>query len=102
MKLEEVVFGWTPKQWDWHPTTGQIDVGLIGDRRWAAMFGKTEGALAPEWRTMPNRERRMFQLFNLIVVADGIDPQMAHAAFLKIDEYRWGIARDVPGAEARP
>ncbi|WP_036055064.1 hypothetical protein [Bradyrhizobium sp. URHD0069] len=102
MRLEDAVIGWTPEQWDWHPTAGRIDVGLIRDCRWTSIFGKTEGALAAEWRTMPNREKHMFQLFILIVVAEGIDPQVAHAAFLKIDEYRWGILRDVPGAEQRP
>ena len=102
MELAETVFGWTPQHWDWHPTAGRIDVGRIGERRWTSEFGRTDGALAREWRSHPNRERLMFQLFHLIVVAEGIDPQLAHTAFLKIDEYRWGIARDVPGAEARP
>lgn len=102
MRLVETVFGWTPQHWDWHPTVGRVDVGLIGECRWTGIFGKTDGALAREWRSFRDRERRMFQLFHFIVVGEGIDPQVAHAAFLRIDEYRWGIARDVPGAEARP
>lgn len=102
MRLEDVVFGWTPQHWDRHPTVGQVDVGLVGDCQWTSKFIRTDGRLFPNWPMRLDRERYMFQLFNLIVVADAIDPQVAHNAFLKIDEYRWGILRDVPGYEERP
>jgi len=36
--------------------------------------------------------------FHTMVVRDGIDPQVAHRAFLEIDEYRRVIAPDIEGA----
>jgi len=33
-----------------------------------------------------------------MVVGDGVDPQVAHAAFLAIDEYAEHISPDIPGA----
>lgn len=41
----------------------------------------------------------MFITFNTIVVRDGIDPQVAHRAFLEIDEYRQRISPDMYGAD---
>lgn len=41
----------------------------------------------------------VFVLFNTIVVRDRVRPEVAHKAFLKIDEYRKAISPDSPGAE---
>jgi hypothetical protein len=40
----------------------------------------------------------MFVDFHMLVVDDGIDPQVAHQAFLAIDEYRPTISNHIPGA----
>jgi hypothetical protein len=40
----------------------------------------------------------MFVLFNTLVVRDKVDPQVAHQAFLAIDEYRKTISYNTPGA----
>ena len=45
------------------------------------------------------RIARLFIDFQTVVVRDGIDPQVAHRAFLAIDEYRFRIAPDTEGAE---
>ena len=44
------------------------------------------------------RKMFMFRTFNTIVVRDKIDVEAAHEQFLKIDEYRWQIPRDMKGA----
>jgi hypothetical protein len=41
----------------------------------------------------------MFVAFHAMVVRDGIDPQVAHTAFLEIDEYR-AIVDGIGGAES--
>ncbi|MBL8773904.1 MAG: hypothetical protein JNK30_21130 [Phenylobacterium sp.] len=41
----------------------------------------------------------VFIHFNTIVVRDKVDPQVAHEAFLQIDEYRQRISPDIAGAE---
>lgn len=38
---------------------------------------------------------QVFVDFHTLVVRDGIDPQTAHKAFLKIDEYRAAISPDI-------
>jgi len=40
----------------------------------------------------------LFIEFNAMVVRDGINPQIAHKAFLAIDEYRDAIAPDIEGS----
>jgi hypothetical protein len=40
----------------------------------------------------------MFVNFHTLVVRDGLDPQLVHREFLKVDEYRQQIARDCEGA----
>jgi hypothetical protein len=54
------------------------------------------GARAPRDRQL----LAMFILFNTLVVRDGVDPQAAHRAFLKIDDYRRAISPDASGADA--
>jgi hypothetical protein len=102
MDLSEVVVAWTPLHWEWHPTAGEIRVGLASDGDWKAQFGMTEGATDIDWKSASYREKRLFVLFHQIVVRDHIDPQIAHEAFLAIDEYRRQIASDIAGAEERP
>jgi hypothetical protein len=101
MKLSEIVIAWTPVHWDWHPTAGQIRVGLVSDSHWKE-YGLTEGATGIDWKSASYREKRLLVLFHQIVMRDRLNPQVVHEAFLAIDEYRWQIARDVTGAEERP
>ena len=66
---------------------------------WTHAFAYTGGAAWTQWRETTGSAllARLFIEFNTIVVRDGIDPQVAHAAFLTIDEYADTVAKDVPG-----
>jgi len=72
-----------------------------GEADWTAPFAFTGGAAyvrrrkAPEWQGIA----MLFIDFHTAVVRDGIDPQVAHTAFLAIDEYRQKIAPDIKGAD---
>lgn len=54
---------------------------------------------SPPAKTRDQRGLWIFVHFNMLVVRDGIDPQDAHRAFLKVKEYRQMISRDMEGAE---
>jgi hypothetical protein len=56
---------------------------------------------ACDFKMWEDPEKRLFWLlhiFNTITTRDGIDPVVAHQAFLVIPEYRRGITTDSPGA----
>lgn len=91
MKIIDAVVWWFPKG----------DVGVVsGDT-----VGKGSIPKGAWW--MPavpgfkprKRKLSVFLLFNTMVVRDGVDAQVAHDAFLKIDEYRKTIPHDQRGAE---
>lgn len=44
---------------------------------------------------------RLFIEWHHIVLRDRVDPEVAHQAFLAIDEYRDALAADIPGSTAR-
>jgi hypothetical protein len=44
----------------------------------------------------------VFIHFHTLVVRDGIDPQVAHKAFLAIDEYRQRMSGEIDGSEEAP
>ena len=102
MMLSDVVIAWTPLHWHWLSTAGKIRIDPVSGSDWEAAVWDDGGGDRFDWKSAPWRETRLLVLFHQIVVRDHIDPQIAHEAFLSIDEYRWGIARDVPGAEERP
>ena len=82
-----------------------VEVGpLVEDRLdgWTRHFEYVGGAFDSErrdWRG-PQSVAAVFIEFHTMVVRDGIHPQVAHAEFLKIDEYAETIALDIPGARA--
>lgn len=115
MKIRETMTAWTPNtEWyDDYSTKGQVRIGpLIGEGMadWTKGERHTDdlpfsgGAAWLEMRNAPVHEAlvRMFVEFHSMVFRDGIDPLVAHQAFLGIDEYRWALAADVPGAEEGP
>jgi hypothetical protein len=105
MKAHEALIAWTPAYAaDLHPATvGQVKVGPLlgeGDADWTKPYAMTGGAsevALRSWRGDKSRAR-LFIEFHTLVVRDGIDPQVAHAAFLAIDEYAEAISPDIPGA----
>lgn len=105
MKITEADVIWTPVRRD-VPEAGSVRVErhLSGWERTPGdywMPAKSLGAMG-EVSTKDDPIKQllgMFLLFNTIVVRDGIDPQRAHQAFLKIDEYRKTISPDMEGAD---
>lgn len=108
MKTKDALIAWTPDQ-EWHgddPSRGRVEVGPLltdGVRDWTLhpfRYDMTGGAAHVDRRTMPAWQAiaMLFIDFHTMVVRDGIHPQVAHEAFLKIDEYRERIAPDIAGA----
>ena len=104
MKQIEAIIAWTPVRWaELKPeTAGQVVVlpapDAAGDgKRYMMRAGAGSSALAA--LSEDARIARLFIDFQTLVVRDGIDPQVAHRAFLTIDEYRFRIAPDTEGAE---
>ena len=104
MKQTEAIIAWTPLRWaELKPeTAGQVvvlpapDVAEVA-KRYMMRAGASSSALAA--LSDEARIARLFIDFQTLVVRDGIDPQVAHRAFLAIDEYRFRIAPDTEGAE---
>lgn len=86
----------------WDPK-GEIKVGPWPDYTgWSDDFLFTSGACYRVWHELKTRDAMravLFTDFNTIVARDGVDPQKAHDEFLKIDQYRIWISRDMRGAE---
>ncbi|WP_342106099.1 hypothetical protein [Methylobacterium sp. SI9] len=104
MKQTEAIIAWTPTRWsELRPeTAGQVVVLPAPDeaglaKRYMMRAGASSSALAA--LSDEARIARLFIDFQTLVVRDGIDPQVAHRAFLAIDEYRFRIAPDTEGAE---
>jgi len=109
MKASEALIAWTPKTdvWDGDPRQGRIQVGKLlrdDERDWTSPYAYTGGAAYTVVRDMKGWQSigMLFIEFHTIVTRDGLDPAVAHEAFLKIDEYRQRISPDIDGAEDIP
>jgi hypothetical protein len=102
MKQVEAIIAWTPARWaELRPeTAGQVAVLPLAEAEAAKRYMMRSGA-ASGLKGLPEEARigRLFIDFQTLVVRDGIDPQVAHRAFLAIDEYRYRISPDTEGAE---
>ena len=101
MKQLACMIVWTPAYAEDSETRGQVAIVPWpdpGGRRRPYSF--SVGACYSVLHTMSEADRiaQLFMDFNTIVVRDGIDPQVAHLAFLQIDEYRERISPDMVGA----
>lgn len=97
-KASETVIAWTPAWWGGKPDTrGQVTLAPRPPYRAVDPFAMW--AYATE-RGQSDAEQvgQVMIHFHTVVVRDGIDPQVAHAAFLGIDEYRSAISPDIKGA----
>lgn len=99
MKAAEAMIAWTPDREPFlnDPTRGQVRIGALLQRDeadWARPFAKSGGAAYTARRDLEGWEQiaNVFIDFQAIVVEDGIDPKLAHAEFLKIDEYKETLA----------
>ena len=91
MKAHEALIAWTPADFD-SPTAGQVKVGALtipSGPDWTAPYRFTGGAAFVDRRSWRGDKsvRMLFVEFNTLVVRDGIDPKVAHEAFLAIEEY---------------
>ena len=107
MKLRETMIGWNPS-WA-RGQHGRADEwvrpGPHPDKDgWSRAFAMSDGAKCMAWRKYPADERllRLFVMFAIMVVRDGVPPDAVHRAFLAIDEYREALPPDVPGASREP
>jgi hypothetical protein len=104
MKFSDAMYAWTKHDTvsAFASTAGQIKVGPHPDMTgWSDDFAYSGGScfLALKEKSEIEQVAKMFIDFHSIIVRDGIDPQLAHKEFLKIDEYRRYIAPDIEGAE---
>jgi hypothetical protein len=101
MKLINAMYAWTRPDSD-KPTAGMVKVGLHPDwTGWSDAYSSWLGAGNHNFSELSDAGRltQMFLDFHKIVVGDRVNPQVAHKAFLEIDEYRRAIAPDIEGAE---
>lgn len=100
MKYQEALIAWTPN-------TDLIRIGpllrynVVDWTNHPIDYTMTGGAAYSELRACKNkalRDMMLFIEFHTIVVRDKIPVQVAHKAFLAIDEYRDRISPDIEGA----
>lgn len=95
MKFTEAMIVWTPK-------TSDVRVGPWPDKTgWSKGCRMSVGACFSETHAMSPEEIRFRVLadFHTIVVRDKVPVEVAHKAFLILDEYRGAISIDTPGAD---
>ena len=86
----------------WTPGTSKIKVGPWPDKSgWSDGYSFTGGAcyLKAHSESKEYNLAALFIEFNTIVVRDCVPYQVAHRAFLHIEEYRRALAPDTLGAE---
>lgn len=104
MKYLECFIAWTPHHETYYddPKCGTVEIGPLPDRSgWSHGYAMTGGSCySARHKGMDDRRNALMMVdFHTMVVRDGIDPQVAHKEFLKVDEYRKIIAPDVYGAD---
>lgn len=95
MKANESLIAWTPMSFKGHPTAGQVKVGRAMNTRdpeWAKPYRMRKR------HALQDSAKMLFVHFHTLVVRDGIPPQVAHEAFLVVDEYAQTISPDIHGA----
>lgn len=119
MKAHEALIAWTPAGIGEHEhdtpywrTRGQVKIGPLlrtddggnRDRDWTKGFACTGGAAYTTRRKLRGDASTKMVLVDFVdmVVRDGIEPLVAHRAFMTIDEYRESVAEDTArvGSEA--
>jgi hypothetical protein len=97
MKAIEAMITWEEAD-SGGPNAGQVLViRHARDRRDDIGLANSIGACDAEWHEMSDRDRvlQLYLQFHSLVAYDGIDPQIAHREFSKIDEFRhWDQRND--------
>jgi hypothetical protein len=104
MKASTVLIAWTPSLHTEKATAGLVKVGPFvkeGTIDWTKEYTHWVSAIDAQRRSLKGLEAvgALMLDFHTMVVRDGIDPLVAHDAFLGIDEYQSAISPDIPGAE---
>ena len=95
MKASEALIAWTPAT-SVQPTRGRIEIrryvgedGHLLPHDWSLPYAELGGAAFVDRRKLGGGAslKRLLAELNTIVNRDGIDPLVAHKAFLAIDEY---------------
>jgi len=101
MKAINAIVEWTPDNGIWTnhtETAGQVRVvpKIHTDSKRFAMWEDVipTYAICSKWQQVA----MVFVHFHTIVTRDGIDPRIAHKAFLEIEEYRERMSPDIRGA----
>jgi hypothetical protein len=97
LKIEYASYGWTPP-WQggpWAETAGKVRVEAWSSERpreapWSRAYFYTAGAFWGEFRSLDEEQQKNILLgdFHIMVIRDCLDPEVVHAEFSKIDEYR--------------
>lgn len=100
MKAREALIAWTPQSWPSEKCyAGQVMIGPLlrdSDGDWTAPCAYTGGAAYTKTRALRRDASALMLFIDFVdmVVRDGIDPLVAHRAFMAADEYREGVAED--------
>jgi hypothetical protein len=102
MKASEALIAWSPA-YSRKATRGQVKVGPLLDENvadWTEPYSFTGGAAFQARRDMKGWQSiaRVLIDFHTLVIRDGILPEVAHEAFLAIDEYAKHCSPDNRGA----
>jgi hypothetical protein len=82
---------------------GEVEVGPHPDGDgWSRRYAMTiTGGMFRKCSAM-RAAMQCFLEFNTLVIREGLDPAKVHDQFLKIDEYRFHMSRETPGADDWP
>lgn len=92
MKAKECMFAW-------NPDSSQVEIGPWPDKtRWSDKYDMTGGATYSHVREKEGAELVGYMFIEAmhLIIRDNVDPIAVHNAFCLIDEYRQGLAQDVP------
>jgi hypothetical protein len=97
MKLKEALVAWTSK-WRANPLRG-AHIGIAvepfrpGRHTITKLYKSSWGACNTYVKKLTRRQRQLelMQLFNVLVLRDGLQPEEVHRELWKIDEYREAI-----------
>ena len=92
MKAKECMFAW-------NSNSNEIEVGpWPAKTRWSARYAKTGGATYSYVQEMSHKELIGYLFIEAVhlIIRDNVNPLAVHNAFYQIDEYRDGLASDVP------
>lgn len=82
----------------WNPDSNEIEVGPWPDQtKWSRPYRKSGGAAYLHIQEMSHTELIGYLFIVAIhLIRDNVSPSAVHNAFYQIDEYRDGLAADVP------